>query len=83
MNRADIADCFRDELIRPADGNAVVPLGLEHAFLEIAGQEKEQGQADTEKDSQARAQVEDDGKDAENREGIGNHADDAGIEEVF
>lgn len=27
--------------------------------------------------------MEDDGEDTENREGIGNHADDAGIEEVF
>lgn len=83
MDRADIADRFRNELVRPADGNAVVPLGLEHALLEIAGQEKEQGQADTEQDAQARAQVEDDGEDAENGEGIGNHADDAGIEEVL
>lgn len=83
MDRADIADCFRNELVRPADGDTIIPLGLEHALLEIASQEKEQGQADTEQDAQTRAQVEDDGEDAENGEGIGNHADDAGIEEIL
>jgi hypothetical protein len=40
VDRADIADRFRDELVRPAHGDAVVPLGLEHALLEVAGQEK-------------------------------------------
>ena len=76
-------DRFRNEFVRPAYGNAVVPLGLEHALLEIAGQEEQEGQADAEQYAQAQAQVEDDGEDAENRKGIGNHADDAGIEEVF
>lgn len=65
MDRADIADRFRNELVRPADGDTIIPLGLEHALLEIASQEKEQGQADTEQDAQARAQMEDDGEDAE------------------
>ena len=83
VDRADIMDRFRNEFVRPAYGDAVVPLGLEHALLEIAGQEEQEGQADAEQYAQAQAQVEDDGEDAENREGIGNHADDAGIEEVF
>lgn len=83
VNRADIMDRFRNEFVRPAYGDAVVPLGLEHALLEIAGQDKQEGQADTEQYAQAQTQVEDDDEDAENREGIGNHADDAGIEEVF
>lgn len=83
MDRADIVNRFWYEFICPADSDAVVPLGLEHAFLEVAGQEKEQGKADTDQCAQPRAQMEYDGEDTENREYVGNHTDHAGIKEVF
>ena len=83
MDGADVVNRLRNQGARLCDGCAVVELGLAHAPLEVARQQEEQWQSDDEQDAESAADLADDGEDGQDCAGVGNHADDAGVEQAL